>query len=416
MAIGDLLDRLGSIGAREDEDQQTRIQREALLLGTVLYSGLGIVWGVLYAALGLARAALIPLGYVGFAILVVAFLALSGRFRLARILILLAWLLLPLALQLTLGGFVSGSAVVLWSLGAPMGALFFAPERSHWWAAGFLIAITIAGLAEPTLEAPQGLSPTTIRVFLVLNLAGVGTAVFLVSRDFLHRLQRTRADLEREKERSEALLLDLLPEAIAQRLKGGESVIADRLDEITIVFADLVGFTAMSESQPASDVVDVLNSLVADFDRLMGKHGMEKIRTMGDAYMAVAGAPQPREDHAEVAAFAALEMLETAHHHSGPDGSPMEMRIGIDSGPVVAGVIGLRRFAYDVWGDPVNTASRMESLGVPGGIQVTERVFKRLQGTFSFDERGTIDVKGKGPMPTYLLVGVKESERGRFDP
>lgn len=405
MALGDLLGWLNQIGSSEDEDGETRIQREALLLGAILYAALGVVWGSLYAAMGLVRSALIPLGYVGFVIIVVGFLALTREFRITRTLILFAWLLLPLALQLTMGGFITGSAVVLWSLGAPIGALFFSPERSHWWALGFLITVSIAGLAEPALEAPQGLTPDIIRFFVVLNLAGVGTAVFLVSRDFLRRLQETRAVLELEKERSESLLLNLLPEPIAQRLKGGEGVIADRFDEISIVFADLVAFTAMSEGQPAGEVVDVLNSLVADFDRLMEKHGMEKIRTMGDAYMAVAGAPSPRGDHAEIAALTALEMLEVAHRHTGPDGTRLEMRIGIDSGPVVAGVIGLRRLVYDVWGDPVNTASRMESLGVPGKIQVTDRVFRRLESRFRFEPRGNLEVKGKGSMSTYFLVG-----------
>lgn len=230
-------------------------------------------------------------------------------------------------------------------------------------------------------------------------------AVVLIVRDFLRRLQAARSELQEEKARSDALLLNVLPESIAERLKSGEETIADRHDEVTIVFADIVGFTPMAGGRTAEEIVDLLDGLIAEFDRLVEAHQLEKIRTAGDGYMAIAGAPEPSSDHVARAADLALEMLETAHRYDDTGGEDVELRIGIDCGPVIAGVIGLKKFTYDVWGDPVNTASRMESHGIPGKIQVTHRVHDRLQGSHWFEERGLIEVKGKGQMETFFLVG-----------
>lgn len=382
-----------------------RIRTRSFALGAGVYGLLGVVWGTLYLSLGLTVPALIPYGYVVLAAITLGFYSATGRLGIARTAILLAWLALPFLLQLTLGGFVSGSAVVLWGLAAPIGALFFAPRQSSWWALGFLAVIVAAWLVDPLLTPHPGVTPQIGRAFFALNLAGVSAAVFFVLRDFLRRLDHAREELELEREKSESLLRNLLPEPIAERLKRGEKRIADRLEEVTIVFADLVGFTSMSEGLSPDEVVDLLGSLVADFDRLVDRYQMEKIRTIGDAYMAVAGAPEQSSDHLERAADMALEMVEIAHGHTTPTGHRLDLRVGIDSGPVVAGVIGIRKFVYDVWGDTVNTASRMESHGVAGRIQVTPRVHDGLQESFRFDARGPIDIKGKGPMMTYFLMG-----------
>lgn len=377
-------------------------------MASVIYGVLGIVWGSLYLALGLTIPATIPYGYVLLAAIVLSAFKATGRFAASRTVILISWLVLPLLLQLNLGGFVPGSAVVLWSLAAPIGALFFAQRQAALWGAGFLLTLLVAWILEPGLQPPDGLSDLSVRAFFGLNLGGVGVAVVFVLRDFLVRLREAREDLESEKERSENLLLNMLPAAIADRLKDGEKVIADRLEEVSVLFADLVGFTSMSRDLGAYQVVEALDSLVADFDRLAEEHGMEKIRTMGDAYMAVSGAPEPQPQHLHRAAKMALDMLNRAHDHKDPHGKPFELRIGIASGPVVAGVIGRRKFVYDVWGDTVNTASRMESQGLPGRIQVTQTVYEKLCDTFRFEERGILDIKGKGPMLTYLLIGPRD--------
>lgn len=221
-----------------------------------------------------------------------------------------------------------------------------------------------------------------------------------VRRDFL-----TRRELDAERQRSDRLLLNVLPPAIATRLKAGEEPIADAFPETTVLFADIVDFTGISSRCTPDQMVGVLNAVFSDFDALAARYGLEKIKTIGDAYMVVGGLPEPRDDHAEAVAEMALAMRGALEGKRAPTGEPIRVRIGINTGPVVAGVIGTAKFAYDLWGDAVNTASRMESHGLPDAIQVTEETFRRLAGRYRFEPRGTVDVKGKGPMPVYLLAG-----------
>jgi class 3 adenylate cyclase len=225
--------------------------------------------------------------------------------------------------------------------------------------------------------------------------------------DEAHRL------LLAEQERSEGLLLNVLPAPIADRLKRGEEPIADRSPEVTVLFADLVDFTASSDRSSPERVVRVLADLFTAFDRLAARHGLEKIKTVGDAYMVAGGLPVPRPDHAQAVAEMALAVREEAGRHRDPAGRPLQVRIGIDSGPVVAGVIGTAKFSYDLWGDTVNTASRMESTGVPGCIQVTERAYRRLRDRYRFERRGPVQVKGKGELVTWFLVGRSDGSGPR---
>jgi class 3 adenylate cyclase len=216
---------------------------------------------------------------------------------------------------------------------------------------------------------------------------------------------RGRRALAVEQDRSERLLLNVLPAPIAARLKQGEAVIADRFQEVTVLFVDLVDFTQSSDHSTPERVVQVLDDLFTAFDRLAERHGLEKIKTIGDAYMAVGGLPEPRPDHAQAVAEMALALREETSRHQDPSGQPLTLRIGIDTGPVVAGVIGTTKFSYDLWGDTVNTASRMESQGVVGCIQVTERTYRRLRDGYRFERRGPIQVKGKGELVTWFLLG-----------
>ena len=203
----------------------------------------------------------------------------------------------------------------------------------------------------------------------------------------------------------EQLLLNVLPAPIAARLKTGENVIADRFSDVTVLFADLVDFARGSERVNPAAVVEFLNELFSAFDELARHHGLEKIKTVGDAYMVAGGLPEPRGDHAEAVADLALAMRDEVAHHQDASGKPLQLRIGIDTGPVVAGVIGRQKFSYDLWGDTVNTASRMESHGIAGHIQVTDRTYQRLRGGYRLEPRGLIQVKSKGAMTTYILVG-----------
>jgi class 3 adenylate cyclase len=213
---------------------------------------------------------------------------------------------------------------------------------------------------------------------------------------------------ESEHQKSERLLLNILPESIARRLKEDRSVIADRAESATILFADVVGFTVMSRTMTAEKLVRVLNDLFVEFDHLSAKYGLEKIKTIGDAYMVVGGLPTPLANHSAAVAAFALEIQEMLKHRHYPEAAGLQVRIGIHTGPVVAGVIGESKFLYDLWGDSVNTASRMESHGEAGKIQVTREVHEALKTSFAFSTAREIDVKGKGLMEVYFLTGMLE--------
>jgi class 3 adenylate cyclase len=220
-------------------------------------------------------------------------------------------------------------------------------------------------------------------------------------------VQERTKELSAEKATSERLLLNVLPAPIADRLKHGESVIVDRFDAVSVLFADIVGFTTLSSRTSPELLVKLLNELFSMFDRLAEQHGLEKIKTIGDAYMVVAGIPQPVADHATAIAHMALDMQKAIADYAAREKTELSIRIGIHTGSVVAGVIGTKKFIYDLWGDTVNTASRMESTGLPGRIQVSEPTAQLLREQFDLDERGPIEVKGKGMMTTYLLVRQK---------
>jgi adenylate cyclase len=211
--------------------------------------------------------------------------------------------------------------------------------------------------------------------------------------------------LRAEKERSERLLLNILPQAIVTRMNGGEAVIADHLPDVTILFADLVGFTRIASAMATADLVRMLNGLFSEFDRLAIEHGVEKIKTVGDNYMLAGGLPDPRADHACAVAGMAVAMLAAVERTSRDFGVPLQMRIGIHSGEVVAGVIGTHKFVYDVWGDAVNVASRMESNGLPNRIMISAATHARIRGRFRAEPHGMVEVKGKGLMETFFLLG-----------
>ncbi|MEG3908960.1 adenylate/guanylate cyclase domain-containing protein [Microcoleus sp. w2-18bC1] len=216
-------------------------------------------------------------------------------------------------------------------------------------------------------------------------------------------LNETLSALRVQQEQSERLLLNILPEEIANRLKRGDSTIADTFADVTVLFADIVGFTQLSSRVSPTELVALLNDIFSTFDNLAERHGLEKIKTIGDAYMVVGGLPMPRRDHAEAIAEMALDMQQAITDFSNTHNQDFSIRIGINSGPVVAGVIGIKKFIYDLWGDTVNTASRMESHGLPGCIHVTETTYQQLREKYFFENRGAIEVKGKGQMTTYLL-------------
>jgi class 3 adenylate cyclase len=279
------------------------------------------------------------------------------------------------------------------------------------WAAGYqpwslLVAVFYVGgpivhrtlvESDPLLQVLGDELPDAALVAAVLLLGEAVRTRRALGRE--HRL------LLAEQQRSEQLLLNVLPAPIATRLKESEGVIADAFPEAAVLFADIVDFTVRSQRSTPQQVVQALDELFSVFDQLARERGLEKIKTIGDAYMVAGGLPDPRPDHAEAVADMALAIRDAVAVRSDPSGQPLAVRIGIDTGPVVAGVIGRDKFIYDLWGDTVNTASRMESHGVAGCIQVTARTYRRLRDAYRFQRRGPIPVKGKGEMVTYLLLG-----------
>ena len=393
-----------------------RARKAVLVLSATLMASLSSAWVLTYGALELWVPAAIPLAYQAASAASIYTFARTKRYVLFRQSQLGMSLVLPFALQWSLGGFETSSAVCLWGITSPLGALLFVGARQATpWFLAFVGLVTFSAALDPALgaeapEIPQGI----IITFFALNILGVATTVFVLLQYFVRARERALTDLARqhealelEKAKSERLLLNVLPEPVAARLKEQDGVIADGFSSVTVLFADIVDFTPLSERLSASELVSLLDRVFARWDALVADQGLEKIKTIGDAYMVAGGIPIARDDHAEAIAELALALGPELAACSAETGPPLKVRIGIDSGPVVAGVIGRAKFSYDLWGDTVNTASRMESHALPGTIQVTERTCERLRGRFELRERAPLEVKGKGPMTTYLLLGPR---------
>lgn len=278
--------------------------------------------------------------------------------------------------------------------------------------AGTLAALAVGAIIALQLAVPddRGLGPAWILTLgFVSSAVSAAVMMFATAWYSLRETARAEAVMESEYQRSEQLLANILPATIADRLKDpARAVIADKYDEASILFADIAGYTERASDTAPTELVRFLDELYTDLDALVDRHGLEKVKTSGDSYMVVSGVPRPRTDHAEALACLALDMAEAVADLKDPQGRKVPLRIGLASGPVVAGVVGARKFFYDVWGDAVNVASRMESTDVAGRIQVPQDVYDRINRTFVLEERGDVDIKGKGPMHTWYLVGRRD--------
>lgn len=390
------LERAGTL--QTDTVEERRHKVTLLVLAGICFCA-SIVWGTLYyAILGPTTTVFLTFGFtfvIGLALLV--FFA-TKQFALLLYPFFLMILWNPIAMQWSLGGFAASGVLMTWSILAPFCALMFQTVRTAiWWFAAYLILLGVSLVFDNQVQQWAAPLPHwTSMLFFGMNIIGPSVAIFFAMMYFVNAFQR-------EHERSEALLLNILPAPIAERLKEGHEVIADAHGEVTILFADIVGFTKLAEQRGPEQLVVLLNAIFSAFDRLTERYGLEKIKTVGDAYMVAAGLPEAREDHAAATAELALEMRRAVTRIGEEFDEPLRMRIGINSGPVVAGVIGERKFAYDLWGDAVNTASRMESQGVEDCIQMTERTYEYLKAGFLCEERGMIAVKGKAAMRTFFL-------------
>jgi class 3 adenylate cyclase len=348
-----------------------------------------------YAPSGIGGGVVIYLISTVLGLLLFGFLIRTRRFRLYINLTLVYISAVHLTTRVLQGGYQSG--VMIWFILVPLAATIFLPR---WQLIAWLTFFAIVELAFIPLDpllTDQAMSQVGNPAFYYgLSVVAVVTVLVVVFRYLVNEIDEAR-------KQADLLLLNILPGPIADRLKKKPEVIADGYSEVTILFADIVDFTRLSSHANPVEVVRVLNEIFSDLDDLAKQHGLEKIKTTGDGYMVAGGLPVTREDHCDAVVSFALDMLDRIKQHRAWNDEPIHLRIGIDTGPVVAGVIGQHKFIYDVWGDAVNTASRMESSGLVDVIQVTEAVKRKLDRKYAFVQREPINIKGKGQMVTYLL-------------
>jgi guanylate cyclase len=408
-AISRLLLKISKIGGRADDTSEIRVRNRYLLWMSFLILPAGLLWGLIYFAYGEPMAALSPWFYVvGSAISIVVFASTTNYnfFRFAEMALILV---VPFVLGLTLGGFVNSSAVILWSLLAPIGALvFYTPRQAMYWFAAYIVLLVVSTLAAPFLRSDNHLPEYVRLAFFLMNIGAISAVAFFLLSSFLRERNTALEQVRYERDRSEGLLLNILPKEIAPRLKDNHATIADSYENASILFADIVNFTPWSAELPPDEMVEMLNEIFSYFDSLLEKYGVEKIRTIGDNYMCAAGVPVPRPDHAQTLARMALEMRAYIRERPPRNGKHLNFRMGINSGPLVAGVIGTKKFVYDLWGDPVNVAARMESYSLPGKIQIGAQTYRLIHEQFICEPRGFLEVKGKGKMATWFLIAERK--------
>ncbi len=397
------------IAADPSDGEELRLQKTLLVSASIMTAIAGLLWSVMYYWFDEFLAALIPLVYSAVSAVIIIFYSLTRRYQFFRFSQLLIILLLPFLLMIALGGFVNSSVVILWSLLSPLGALLFSkPGRAPRWFAAFAVLVIISGFLQPYVRQSNNLPTSVITLFFVLNIVVISAIAFVLIFYFVHQKDAFLGLLRQEQEKSERLLLNILPREVAEILKVENRVIADHYDEASILFADLVGFTPLTAEMEPKKMVELLNEIYSGFDNLVEKYDLEKIRTIGDNYMVVSGVPRPRQDHAQALVSMALEICTFLSDFVTESGKRIHFRIGINSGSLVAGVVGRRKFQYDVWGEAVNIASRMESQGIPDQIQITGVTYNLVKDKFVCDPRGTLEVKGVGEMETWLLTGKSQ--------
>jgi adenylate cyclase len=401
---------LARIGADARDDAELREKKALLVLLAVLVLPVSVVWGSLYLGFG-SPVGIVPFVYFAVSLGSLLVFARTRNFQFFLDTQLLDILLTTTAGQMLVGGFLPSGGVGLWGMLAPLGALVFLEVRQAVrWFIGFVVVFVLTGLAGEVLFSNADLPVSFTSTMLALNVIGTASVAFTVLATFASQRNTALAALRAEQEKSEELLLNILPRPIAERLKAAETI-ADQFASASILFADVVDFTPLAQRLAPAQMVGILDQLFSEFDVLVEHYGLEKIKTIGDCYMAAAGVPDSRPDHAHKAALLALGMRDVLASSAVARETGLELRIGINSGPVVAGVIGTKRFLYDLWGDAVNTASRMESHGTPGEIQITRATYELLKDEFICKRRGTIPIKGKGEMETWYLIGPRSADR-----
>ncbi len=404
-SVWDFVLKIREIGADPQDNAELKLQKRLFVSAISLVMVATALWGLTYIVFQEPTAGIISLFYSMYALvnlLVIRRTRKIGFFVYSQIFL---GLVLPFAHHFLLGGFSGSSGVVLWSIISPLAAiLFLGGKRAMPWWLAYLGLLLAAGFLQPYARPGNHLPPGLVTGFYVMNIGAVASIVLLMLNYFNGQKNLAYHLLSIEQEKAENLLLNILPKEIAAILKNDDRTIADAIDGASILFADLVGFTPLTAQMAPVEMVNLLNQIYTYFDGLVEKYGLEKIRTIGDNYMVASGVPRTRPDHACALAAMALDMRDFISAFQPVDGKKIQFRIGINSGPVVGGVIGRKKFVYDLWGDAVNVASRMESHGIPGRIQITQATYELIRPEFICEPRGTIEVKGRGEMETWFLL------------
>lgn len=389
--------------AEPDDTQDIRSRKIAIFLLAVSCSLAGLIWGAIYLVVfGLGLTTALP---ILFTVIVGSSLVISHWTKNHRISIyvqIASIVGITTLIQWTVGGVFDSGLVILWAILAPLAALMFLSLRQSvpWFILFFLvIAITVifdGYFAERATEVDEDVR----RLFVAMNIGGSSATILLFAGYFVTAAVRERA-------RADQLLLNVLPADIAEKLKESDETIAQQHDSVSVLFADIEGSTPLFADLEPIEVVDWLNEVFSVLDDHVDHHGLEKLRTMGDGYMVGAGVPTPRSDHATSLVDCGLGMIKALQALPPRNGKRIRFRFGINSGPVVAGVIGKSKFHYDVWGDTVNVASRMESYGLVDRVHISRSTYDLVKDEFECVAQGTISIKGKGDMETWLVVGRK---------
>ncbi|MDP1983951.1 MAG: adenylate/guanylate cyclase domain-containing protein [Sulfuritalea sp.] len=419
-ALQSFLARLQNAGIDPGDDEELRLNKSLLMLATGLASVAIMLWVTIYWILGPQFSTTAPIVFQLLLVGNMLFYLKSGNFEFFRVTQLGLFLFLPFVAHWSSGTIISTSGVLLWALLAPVGAILcIGVNQSVGWFIAWVVLTALSGvtdwfLADSVIAQKSNVPVRTTIVFFALNFIAISTIIYsllrlsIVEKRKMHKsLEVAHRQVQVEQERSEKLLLNILPGSIAERLKSSDKTIADGFADVTVMFADIVNFTQVAANMSPSQVFAMLNRIFSAFDELAEQHGLEKIKTIGDAYMVAGGLNEDLSDYSAAVADMAVAMRDLLRRDFAINASHLEVRIGIGTGPIVAGVLGKKKFIYDLWGDTVNIASRITSEGVPGMIQCDTMTYHRLAGSFDFHEPQTIYLKGKGNMTVYRLIGRK---------
>jgi len=408
------MNNLPEISAGTTDTQEERLRKNLLIFACAFMNLAVMLWLAIYWMMGLHFPANVPLTYQLVSVASLVYYFKTKQFKLFRFVQLSLFLFAPFIMQWSIGTTVTLSGVTLWALLAPVGALVVSGWReSIPWFIAYIVMTIVSGAFDYFLSTGSdgGLAMKTINVFFALNFATMSSIIYFLVRHFVMEMDKIRSQLDQqnqllaeEQKKSERVLLNVLPSSIAQRLKNQDGLIADGHADVTVMFADLVNFTQLTESLSPEQMVALLNTIFSGFDELSEKYGVEKIKTIGDAYMVVGGLTHDGKDYTRDIADLALEMRQFMVDHSELSRFKLGIHTGIATGPVVAGVIGTKRFIYDLWGDTVNIASRLTDEAVQGVIQVDKTTYNRIRHDYVFEPPASIHVKGKGEMVMYRLT------------